>query len=135
MITEFYNELFNFLFNYTPVGEISANISLCEAAKSHNMDIGQIGINGHSGSDNKTDIGTRIHKYSNKRVHYYGENLLFGKRKAYSIVLEMLKGNTLNDKSNRFNILNEQYTHIGVSIRPHIAFKYGCVIVFGRDLE
>ena len=129
------SELFNFLNNYTPVGELATNVSLCDAAKSHSIDIGKIGLNGHISSDEKSTIGERVRKFSNKKIKYYGENLLFGKRKAYSIIVEMLKGSTRNDRSNRYNILNEEYTHIGVSIRPHIAFKYGCVIVFGRELE
>ena len=129
------SELFTFLMNYTPVGEVTTNISLCEAAQSHNIDIGKKGLNGHISSDTKSGIGERVRKYSNKQIKYYGENLLFGKRKAYSILIAMLKGSTRNDRSNRYNILNEEYTHIGVSIRPHIAFKYGCVIVFGRQLE
>lgn len=127
-------ETYKMLKNYTPIGELSLCDALCKAAIEHSIDLGKNGTNGHISSYQSNTIGDRIKKYSKKSVDYFGENISFGKRKAYSIILDMLIDNNLKSKHNRYNILNESFTQIGVSIKPHISFKYGCVIVFGKDV-
>ena len=129
-----HKETYQMLKKYTPVGDLSLCDALCKAAIDHSIDLGKNGTNGHMSSNQKNTLGDRIRKYSKKSVNYYGENISFGKRKAYSIILDMLIDNNLKSKHNRYNILNESFTQIGVSIKPHISFKYGCVIVFGKDV-
>ena len=57
-------------------------------------------MNGHLSCDLKLTIGDRLKHNYKKKINYYGENLCFGKRKGYSIVIEMLM-----NENNRTNIL------------------------------
>ena len=123
-----YDFLYQFLSNFTPIGELSLHSSLIESAKEHCNDLCKNGMNGHLSCDLKLTIGDRLKHNYKKKINYYGENLCFGKRKGYSIVIEMLM-----NENNRTNILNEAYTIVGVCIRPHIAYRYGCVVVFGKE--
>jgi hypothetical protein len=65
---------------------------------------------------------------------YFGGNVHYGKQTGFSIVLDMLNDNCLKYTRNRSNILNEEYNQVGICIKNHSAFKFCCVVVFGKDL-
>ena len=132
-----YNELFQMLCEYSPVGVVNIKHTLCNAAKEHCVDICKSQTTGHVSSDMKSMPGDRIRKYvdnTNENI-YFGECLCFGLKKGFSIVIEMLMGRNVKVKQNRLNILNEQFNEIGVCIRNHGSYQWGCVVVFGKDLE
>lgn len=135
-----YNELYHMLCEYTPVGVVNIKHNLCNAAKEHCVDICKAQTTGHISSDMKSMPGDRIRKYignsnNNNNNIYFGECLCFGLKKGFSIVIEMLLGRNVKVKHNRLNILNEQFNEIGVCIRNHGSYQWGCVVVFGKDLE
>lgn len=115
---------------FTPLEEVKFNSSLTKAAIDHCIDLSSNGTTGHLGSNNET-IRNRIEKYS-KAIQYFGENCLFGLNNPLMIVIDMLINNNLREKTSRNNILNEEFDIIGVALRPHIPFKFCCVIVFGK---
>ena len=132
-----YNELFQMLCEYSPVGVVSIKHNLCNAAKEHCADICKAQTTGHVSSDMKSMPGDRLRKHIGNKSEriYFGECLCFGLKKGFSIVTEMLLGRHLKVKQNRLNILNEQFNEIGVCICNHGSYQWGCVVVFGKDLE
>ncbi|MCQ2819137.1 MAG: CAP domain-containing protein [archaeon] len=122
-------ELKEFLEDYSNVPPLEINKSLTKAAYFHCNDLGKNGYTGHI-SSNGLSIGDRIKKYISNTPQYFGENILFGKKKALSILIDMLLDSNILDKRNRVNILNESFDQIGVCISKNSIYKWCCVIVF-----
>lgn len=130
----FYAETYQMLTQYTPVGLLKKNEVLNLAARDHCYDLNKSGSAGHLSSDGRT-IKERIKKYSKKDPKYFGENYSFRYKRPYSIVLSMLADNNLRSKPNRNNILNPEFTDIGVEKDHHSIYELVCVIVFGKNIE
>lgn len=107
--------------------------ALCEAATYHAEDIGEHGITGHNSSDG-TSFGDRVKRFL-PTANYWAENISYGTYNdiAVVIVMQLLIDDGVSSLGHRHNILNEDITHIGVSIRPHqFQYKYNCVQDFAR---
>ncbi len=85
--------------------------------------IGTNGMGGHG------DFQVRVQNFldENKRV---GEDIDYGFNDPLTIVMRLLIDNGVEGVGHRKAILNNDYTNIGLSIKPHINFTWACVIDF-----
>lgn len=124
-----HQELYTFLQTFSSLPPLTLNQDLTSAAKKHCIYLGDKGLSGHIGSNNKINIRERVVEMYKNRFDYFGENILFGKKRDYSIVIDMLIDKNIKDKKNRINLLNEKFNEIGICIGKHIVYKWCCVIL------
>lgn len=103
---------------------LKPNSKLAKAAKYHVDDIGPKGLVQHESSDG-TNCGNRVRKYY--KGGYIGENIDFGPSAAMDIVLDLLVDEDVEGAGHRKNILNLNFTRIGVSIGAHSEYRNCCV--------
>ena len=103
---------------------LKPNSKLAKAAKYHVDDIGPKGLVQHESSDG-TNCGNRVRKYY--KGGYIGENIDFGPSAAMDIVLDLLIDQDVESLGHRKNILNLNFTRIGVSIGAHKEYRNCCV--------
>jgi hypothetical protein len=60
-----------------------------------------------------------------------GINSLYGIKNSLFIVINMLLDKFNKNNQNKFNILYPDYSIIGVSLKKHMSYRYGCIIIFG----
>ena len=128
-----YKEIYHKLQTYPSCKMLQPIKALYNAAKDHAIDLGTNGSTGHL-STNGDDLKVRILKYSNK-ANYFGENCCFNFQDPLSIILKLLVDEGMQSRSNRYNLLNEGYTQIGISYSEHITYNWVCVQVFGCNIE
>lgn len=109
---------------------LKSNSKLAKAAKYHVDDIGPKGLVQHESSDG-TNCGNRVRKYY--KGGYIGENIDFGRSSAMDIVLDLLIDDGIESLGHRKNILNGNFSRIGVSIGSHKQYQYCCVQDFADD--
>ena len=122
-------ELYESLINYTPVGSLCEKGLLWKVCNKY-IECLEEGRSECIGSHIRNMIG----KGKERAQLYFGGNVHYGKQTGFSIVLDMLNDNCLKYTRNRSNILNEEYNQVGICIKNHSAFKFCCVVVFGKDL-
>lgn len=108
-------------------GPLEPDARLMAAALRHAEDMAKMGHTEHQGSDESTMIErTREAGY---RFRFLGENVAAGQKTP-----ELAMTGWLNSEGHRKNILNSDYTQIGVAlVRSRKGVNYWCV-VFGRPL-
>lgn len=131
-ISDSYKEICNKLFQYPKGKLIKPSKSLYLAARDHSKDIGENGTTGHK-SSNGADVKTRISLYAINPT-YFGENCSYGFKDSLEIILNLLVDEGLQGRPNRSNILNENFSHVGISIQPHSSYKVSCVQLYGADI-
>ncbi len=97
---------------------------LTKAARSHAKDMGKIGKIGHNSSDG-TSTFVRIKKYA--QGGYMAENCQYGHEEAIDIVLDLLIDDGISSLGHRKNILNSNFSYVGVAIEPHKVYGVNCV--------
>lgn len=97
---------------------------LTKSARYHAKDMGRTGKTGHRSSDG-TDTFKRIKKYA--KGGYMSENCQYGFSDAIKIVLDLLIDDGISSLGHRKNILNSNYTFVGVAIEPHKKYGVNCV--------
>ena len=111
-----------------PLCEI--DINLFDVAEEHCKDLCQNATSGHTGTDGSS-IKTRLIK--NKiNIKEYGESIIYGLINPILIVNSLIIDKYSKNKQNRKNLLNKNYSKIGISLNKHFSYKYCCVIVFGQ---
>ena len=111
-----------------PLCEI--DINLFDVAEEHCKDLCQNATSGHTGTDGSC-IKTRLIK--NKiNIKEYGESIIYGLINPILIVNSLIIDKYSKNKQNRKNLLNKNYSKIGISLNKHFSYKYCCVIVFGQ---
>lgn len=61
-----------------------------------------------------------------------GENIAYGNNGAREIIVQLLVDNGVETRGHRKNILNSEFTHVGISIGTHSYYKYMCVQDFAK---
>ena len=97
---------------------------LYEIARGHATKSGKSGKQGHKGFKKRF-------KSTEKSFYTFGENCYYGKDNALLIVLSLLIDNGVEDLGHRKNMLDKNFSFVGVSIMPHKLFGYNCVMDFG----
>ncbi|RLD67149.1 MAG: CAP domain-containing protein [Bacteroidetes bacterium] len=97
---------------------------LTKSARYHAKDMGTIGDIGHKSSDG-TSTFVRIKKYA--QGGYMAENCQYGHEEAIDIVLDLLIDDGISSLGHRKNILNSNFSYVGVAIEPHKVYRVNCV--------
>ena len=103
--------------------------NLYEMANNHAFSMGEKGLVGHNGFDN------RIKKFLNGKFVMTGENCDYGNEYAIDIFMSLLIDQDVPSLGHRFNLLNSDFTSIGISIQPHKKYGVNCVMDFGCDIS
>ncbi len=121
--------LYQDLRNKKGLNPLKPDSILHETAKYHALDMGRNGMTGHNSSDG-TSFGNRVMKQYG--VHLVGENCYYGPNDPFDIVLSLLIDKGVRSLGHRKNLLNADFSEIGVSIERHnSAYQYNCVQDFG----
>lgn len=97
---------------------------LTKSARYHAKDMGGKGKTGHNSSDG-TGTFERIKKYA--EGGYMAENCQYGHRGALDIVLDLLVDDGISSLGHRKNILNSNFSYVGVAVEPHKVYGVNCV--------
>ena len=97
---------------------------LTKAARYHAKDMGKIGKIGHNSSDG-TSTFVRIKKYA--QGGFMAENCQYGHEAAIDIVLDLLIDDKIPSLGHRKNILNRNFSYVGVAVEPHKVYRVNCV--------
>jgi hypothetical protein len=128
-----YKEIYEKL-NYFPTSRaLQPSKALFLAARDHALDLGENASTGHT-SSNGEDLITRISKYSDN-PKYFGENCSFGAQDPLGIVIQMIVDDGYPSRGHRASILNEGFSQVGLSVKPHATYKWNCVQVFGSNIK
>jgi uncharacterized protein YkwD len=117
------NECISQMNSMAAVGSLSFGNGLYKAAKEW---VDTQGAGTSTGHD--TNLYPRIRKYCSYTKA--GENLAYGYSTAKDIVVALLVDNGVQDRGHRKNILDKDYTHVGVSIGSHGRYSTMCCMDF-----
>lgn len=125
-------ELYDELVKREPVGALSLDEVLNDAAQGFaNMHVQMKGI-GHVGPDGKGP-GQRINdamRGRERRMYGWGENCSYGVGKhARNVMIQLLEDDRVEGRGHRKNILNGDFTHVGVGFCDKPGVPYGSVTV------
>jgi len=127
----YYEELKSYLLSLQSLPMFIPDISLFNSSKDHAIDAGTNGFTGHV-SSNGDDVVTRALRY-NKKYKYTGECCDYGYQYAPNILMHLLVDKGVASRGHRLAILDNGelgYNIIGISIQPHIIYKWNTVIDF-----
>ena len=94
--------------------------TLYESARIHATEMGASGKTGHANFSKRMAA-------ANKKFGVSGENCYYGESDALEIVMDLLIDEGVYDFGHRRNILDKEFSFVGVSIQPHKEFEYNCV--------
>ncbi len=96
------------------------------AAQDQAADIAKTGVMGHIGSDGSNPM-TRVQKYG--KTNTLAECITYGHMTAELIVASFLVDEGTPDRGHRKNLLNSEYTKVGIAVGSHPTYARACVIV------
>lgn len=127
-------DLINYLQTLTPVHELSPSLALQVAAYRHCQDLANNShLLEHTGSDG-TNAEQRLSCYGRWEGHLI-EQIIFGFKDPYQILVNMLVDDGLGSRANRRNMTNKGLRHLGIGICPHPLYGYVCVIMYAKIVE
>ena len=107
--------------------ELIADTNLFEMAKFHAISMGEKGLVGHNGFENRSK------KYLKGKFGAIGENCSYGDKYAIDIFMSLLIDEGVPSLGHRYNLLTSDFTSIGISIQPHLKYGVNCVMDFAFD--
>ena len=117
----------------TPLKELKWSESLSQACYDHILDQGPKGTDGHQGSDGK---------WSEDRIYKYIDSDLAAENLEYSNVYypeDAIMGLLIDDgfasRGHRYQIMDPEVTHVGISCGCHAKFIEMCCFAYGKDIE
>ena len=119
--------LIKMLHNSKPRGALVADANLQEMAKTHAVSMGVKGLVGHN------EFDKRIKKYLKGKFGMIGENCQYGYADAITIFMDLLIDEGVPSLGHRENLLNPDFTSVGISFKPHKTYGTNCVMDFGED--
>lgn len=105
--------------NATPCLALFPEDICIQSAKNHAVKMGLSGKTGHD------DLLNRLSPHKS-----CGENCDYGHKKAIDIVMSLMIDEGIPNVGHRKNIMDKDFTHIGVAIKPHKTYRYNCVMDF-----
>ncbi|CAD8081650.1 unnamed protein product [Paramecium primaurelia] len=127
-------ECIDFLKKQKPVGPLTYDKGLEEAARDHAEDLGTNGMTGHEGSDHST-TKQRIERHGSWKPGTIGENISFGKSTAEDIVIQLIVDDGVPSRGHRSNFFEPAYKQVGIFGAPHKAFKFVFVFDFASKFS
>jgi hypothetical protein len=129
---ESYREIYQKLMNYPKGVALKPSRALFLSAKDHAIDIGDNGTTGHKSTDG-SDLKMRISRHASE-PKYFGENCAYGLKEPVELIIHMLVDDGLQSRAHRANILNQNFSQVGLVVKPHASYKFICVQVFGAEI-
>ena len=128
-----WEEAVTYLMSFTTtLSALTWSEGLSQACYDHAADTGPNDLTGHDGSDSST-FQTRIARYSSAST--IGENIAYANfENGYDVILQLIIDDGVSSRGHRDNILNADYTHIGVSCGCHASYTEMCCITYGKDV-
>jgi len=117
-------EIRKLLTKQKPLTPLMFDSTLIRAAIDHLRDTERHALIGHIGSDGSTPLD-RVKRYGNRTT--IGECITYGQRNAAMILAAFLVDEGTPDRGHRINILNPNYTSVGIATGTHP--KYGTTAV------
>lgn len=106
---------------------------LAQACYDHIRDSGPSGLTGHTGSDGSSP-DERVRRYIDATMT--GENLAYSDAQTGTdMILQLLVDDGVPDRGHRHNILEKEFTHIGISCGCHTQYTEMCCYAYGRDVK
>ncbi|CAD8103405.1 unnamed protein product [Paramecium sonneborni] len=127
-------ECIDFLKKQKPVGPLTYDKGLEEAARDHAEDLGTNGLTGHEGSDHST-TKQRIERHGSWKPGTIGENISFGKQTAEDVVIQLIVDDGVPSRGHRSNFFEPAYKQVGIFGAPHKAFKHVVVFDFASKFQ
>ena len=129
---DFIREEFDFLTKMAKMSLYSYKLdnNLSIVAGKHCDDLCVNGISGHIGSNGST-LKERLEQ-DNINLEEYSESIFFGVNNPIEIVNELIIDRYNKNEENRKNIYSLNFTKVGIAVQKHIAYRYCCVIIFGK---
>jgi uncharacterized protein YkwD len=112
--------------NQKPLQKLEVSYSLMAMARDYSLEAGKKGWTNH------VRTSARFKKFA-PEFETNGENLQFGSHDAVSVVMDLLIDLNVRDLGHRKNILDPDFTHIGVAFGDHRSFATIGVMVFGGN--
>ena len=103
---------------------------LCTVAENFCNDLCSNGTNGNIGSDGST-LTERLKK-ENIKLDEYSESILYGYNNPIEIVNNLIIDRYSKNEKNKKNIFNPNFTKVGIALMNHIAYRFCCVIIYGK---
>ncbi|WP_167375021.1 CAP domain-containing protein [Prosthecochloris sp. GSB1] len=110
-----------------PAGALTPSETVTIAAEEHARDQSRTGMTGHRRADGSKP-GASLRKFGRWRIT--GENIAYGLNSGREIVANLLVDDGVRDRGHRKNILDPQFSIVGLAIEPHPVHRYVCVIDF-----
>jgi len=106
---------------------------LAQACYDHVRESGPNGLTGHTGADGESPKD-RILKYVDAKK--IGENLAFtDAENGYNIILQLLIDDGVYTRDHRANILDPDFTHVGISWGCHTYYTEMCCFAYGKNAK
>ena len=121
-----------------PKPALKLSKALTKACRDHIVDIGPKGQFGHEGSDKSTP-DVRAARYVQSGDSYV-ENLAFIDERSglssdpTSVIASMIINDGELDRDSRNNLLNQDYTHVGIACGCHKTIGEVCCFAYGKDI-
>ena len=119
-------EAINELKGMQPVGPLTYDEDLANAARFHCADTGPSGHTGHDSSDGTT-MTDRLMRFVKDRMRW-GENIHYGSCSAEDIVVSLVVDDGVPSRGHLQNIMDSSYRRAGAAIGPHRTYRFMCVI-------
>ena len=123
-------EAINELKGMQPVGPLTYDENLANAARFHCADTGPSGLTGHDSSDG-TSMTDRLMRFVKDRMNW-GENIHYGNSNAEDIVVSLVVDDGVPSRGHLKNIMDSTYCRAGAAIGPHKTYRFMCVIDFSN---
>ena len=128
------DECIEYLEKAEPQRMLYPDEALYKAARDLAKEQSQNGETGHEGKDG-TDFADRVNYHSEKAYRSLGENISYGRDKAFDILLQLLIDDGVPSRGHRVNIMSPDYEYCGVAIAPHPLSGYVCLIDYAAFFE
>lgn len=122
------HEAIAFLKSAEAAPEFQKSKGLTLAAQAHAKDLGQKGLVSHDGSDS-TRLNERVDRVCTWNGAL-GENIVFEEPNPIEILLLMLVEDGNPARGHRKNLLNPDFSFLGIAAGPHTQFKHCAVLNF-----
>lgn len=127
-----WNEAVTFMSAAAALPALTWSNGLSQACFDHIKDQGPTGATGHTGSDSSTP-GTRISRYTT--WNSWGENIAYSNvENGYDVILQLIIDDGVSTRGHRDNIMNADFTHVGVSCGCHSTYTEMCCIAYGKNV-
>ena len=131
-----WEEAIAYMTDAAAVGAVEMNHDLWEAAQYHNNDLGATGGMGHE-SSNGDSMATRVQSFFTDPVAI-GENIAYGTQQwgasAEAVVAGLLIDDGVESRGHRTNLMNPDWTRIGVALGEHSTYQSMTTMVFAAAL-